>query len=239
MGSPDGARRPAPHLDTTAVVTPSIPCAEWRIASYSRRSARRIVLSERDELDEHAFLAHAEFLAEAPRGFVVVFDIGIEPAEALHPEEMVEQRPRGFERISLPNELRGDVPADRSRFVFVVLSGAAEQIADDPTGLLQTDRDEALVEGTSPDLDLRLGQVREREREEAGGRRRLQTGEEIRGIPFPERPQDQAFGFDDLHIRSSSNGALRMPRRRRAANVASKPFKGGLAFWGAHAIFHI
>ena len=116
---------------------------------------------------------------------------------------MVEQRLRGFERISLPTEARIEVPTDRSRAVFVVLSAAAEQIADDPAGLFQAYRHEAFVEGTPPDFDLRLGQVREREREEAGGRRRVQIGEEIRGIPLPEGPQDQAFGFDDLHGRYS------------------------------------
>ena len=61
----------------------------------------------------------------------MVLDIGIEPTETLCPEKMFEQGRGGFERVSLAPELRIEVPADGGRVVFVIFSGAAEQITDD------------------------------------------------------------------------------------------------------------
>ena len=79
------------------------------------------VPGERDELDEHALPAHAQLFAKALRGRVVILDIGVEPAKASCPEEVVEQGPCGFERISAATELRIEVPADRGRLVLLPL----------------------------------------------------------------------------------------------------------------------
>lgn len=123
---------------------------------------------------------------------------------------MVEQGSRGFERISLATEPGIEVPADRTRPVFLLLPcPAAEQIADDLTGLFEANRYAAIVEGAFADFGLRLGQVCQLQREEAGCGRRAQIGKEVFRIPLTEAPEDQALGFNDLHGRhSSKNGSM-------------------------------
>ena len=59
------------------------------------------IVNEGHEFHEHAFLAHAQLLAEVLAGQVVVLSVGIDPAGALLMEQVIKERMSRFEGITL------------------------------------------------------------------------------------------------------------------------------------------